>query len=198
MRRQPLASNQLRAGATSHSRPWSAYRPAGVRAASRSRPTHRPSRERFPWAVHGRGPPNSLSAGGRAVGNAGPRLDAPLDSGDVRSRRMPSAQLGARDRHSARARSVFHRPSRGAVPQNNRAPVGGRWETRTIDSTRLFDWGDVPWWMMRSAKPGARVRRRCSVAGRWPRDGRHQRAGYRSSAASSGSVPQPGVFGTYR
>ena len=83
-------------------------------------------------------PPKHQSAGGRAVGNADHRLDTPLDSGDVPWRMMPSAQPSARNRRPAGAGRVFHRPSRGAVPQNTGAPVGGRWETRALDSTRLL------------------------------------------------------------
>ena len=37
----------------------------------------------------------------------------------------------AGDRRSAWAGSVFHGPSTGAVPSTSRAPVGGRWETRS-------------------------------------------------------------------
>ena len=41
------------------------------------------------------------------------------------------------DGQAARAGSVFHGPSTGAVPQNSKAPVGGRWKTRSRFSQGL-------------------------------------------------------------
>ena len=66
--------------------------------------------------------------------------------------------------------SVFHGPSTGAVPSTNRAPVGGRWKTRSRFSPKAFGTRSPP-------APGR------SRAHRQPR-GSHPMAGYALVATS--------------
>ena len=135
MRRQPLASSQVLAGATSRK----PTRRAHLRSVSRKRPHERRTPQPRHVVTHTqRGHPTfptqhrPFQTAPECIDQAAPgrrrSLATPSELGDVRLPRMSFGQPGSRHRRTARAGSVFQGPSTGARSLASRAPVGGRWK----------------------------------------------------------------------